>query len=139
MHTDCRHFAGAVPCTCPKRDGRPCGDCSTYAPAERRLLIVKLAAAGDVLRTTSILPAMRRRWPNAQITWITDRRSVPLLTDNPLIDRVIAADAAPPRLLVERFDAAYGLDPDADGGGPLAIARGEGRFGFTLDERGTVG
>lgn len=138
MHTDCRHFTGAVPCTFHKRDGRPCGDCSTYAPAERRLLIVKLAAAGDVLRTTSILPAMRRRWPNAQITWITDRRSVPLLTDNPLIDRVIAADAAPPRLLVERFDAAYGLDPDADGGALLAIARAEARFGFTLDERGTV-
>jgi ADP-heptose:LPS heptosyltransferase len=63
---------------------------------------------------------------------------VPLLAGNPMVDGVIPADAAVPRLLAERFDAAYGLDPDADGGALLALAKAHAYFGYRLDERGVV-
>jgi ADP-heptose:LPS heptosyltransferase len=135
---DCRHFSGALPCTPHKRDGRTCDRCGDYEPVAHRLLIVKLAAAGDVLRTTCILPALRDAWPGAQITWVTERGAIPLLEDNPLIDRIVARQDAIERLMVERFDVGFGLDPDEQGGALMAIARCRERFGYALDDRGRV-
>ena len=138
MHLDCRHFTGALPCAAHKRDGSVCDRCRDYERVSRRILIVKLAAAGDVLRTTCVLPAMRHAWPGAQITWVTERSAMPLLEDNPLIDRVIARQDALERLMVERFDAGFGLDPDEAGGALMAMARCGERFGYALDDRGRV-
>jgi len=138
MLIDCRHFSGALPCAAHKRDGRACDRCGDYARVSRRILIVKLAAAGDVLRTTCVLPAMRQAWPGAQITWVTERSAIPLLQDNPLIDRVVARQDALERLRVERFDAGFGLDPDEAGGALMAMARCGERFGYALDDRGRV-
>src|SRR5919106_739866 len=139
MRPDCRHFDGSVPCAFHKRDGRACDDnCRDHARVSGRILVVKLAAAGDVLRTTSVLPALRRAHPDAQITWITERQAMPLLDDNPLIDRVVARDTAVERLMVERFDLGLGLDPDHQGGALLALARCDARAGYILDESGRV-
>ena len=138
MRLDCRHFTGALPCAAHKRDGRACDRCGDYERVDHRILIVKLAAAGDVLRTTCVLPAMRDAWPGAQITWVTERSAIPLLEDNPLIDRVVARQDALERLTVERFDAGFGLDPDEAGGALMAMARCGRRFGYALDDRGRV-
>src|SRR6266850_1284015 len=54
IHTDCRHYKGSMPCIFHKKDGRLCEGCVEYSPTKARVLIVKLAAVGDVLRTTSI-------------------------------------------------------------------------------------
>jgi heptosyltransferase-2 len=35
-----------------------CGDCPCFAPRGERILIIKLGAPGDVLRTTCLLPAL---------------------------------------------------------------------------------
>src|SRR4029079_9699300 len=101
MLIDCRRFTGSLPCAPHKRHGRPCEECDQYEPAAHRLVIVKLGAAGDVLRPTCVLPATRQAWPRAQITWITERSAMPLLADNPLIDRVIARQDAAQAALVE--------------------------------------
>lgn len=55
-----------------------------------RILIVKLSALGDVLRTTSLLGPLRRRRPRAEIWWVTAPAAAPLLRRNPLIKRVLA-------------------------------------------------
>ena len=139
MRPDCRHFTGAIPCVFHKRDGRACDErCEDYSRVTCRILIVKLAAAGDVLRTTCILPALRHAYPGAQITWITERAAMPLLEGNPLIDRIVARDSAAERLLVERFDLGLGLDPDEQGGALLALARCTDRAGYVLDDAGRV-
>ena len=72
MLIDCRHFTGSTPCDFHKLDGRCCDRCAEYERTTVRILIVKLAAAGDVLRTTCVLPALRAAWPGCQITWITE-------------------------------------------------------------------
>ena len=51
LHTDCRHYQGSMPCVFHKREGRLCDGCVDYDPIRSRILIVKLAAIGDVLRT----------------------------------------------------------------------------------------
>jgi heptosyltransferase-2 len=53
-----------------------------------RVLIIKTGALGDVLRTTALLPALRRLHPGAEITWVTAAPALPLLEQNPLIDRL---------------------------------------------------
>lgn len=40
-----------------------------------RILVIKLDAAGDVLRSTSILPAFKKENPNLSIWWITENSS----------------------------------------------------------------
>lgn len=138
MRIDCRHFSGSAPCGFHKRDGRACDRCGDYERAAFRILIVKLAAAGDVLRTTCILPALHRAHSGAQITWVTERPAMPLLEGNPLIDRIVPRDTAVERLMVEEFDLGLGLDVDAEGGALFALARCRTRAGYLLDGAGRV-
>ena len=44
---------------------------------------------GDVLRTTALLPGLKRKYPDSSIFWAVDAESVDLLRNNPLVDRII--------------------------------------------------
>jgi len=44
----------------------------------------KPIAVGDVLRTTSLLPGLHRRWPGAHVTWVTSPAAAELFRGNPL-------------------------------------------------------
>ena len=89
LHTDCRHFQGSRPCIPHKKDGVVCASCASYEPVSLRILIIKLDSMGDVLRTTSILPALREEHPACFITWITRREAVELIANNPLLDELL--------------------------------------------------
>ena len=67
LKPDCRHFPGDRPCVYNKTEGVMCDVCSHYSVAATRILIIKLDAVGDVLRTTSILHGLREKYPNSGI------------------------------------------------------------------------
>lgn len=137
LHLDCRHFRGDRPCRPHKQHGVECPGCPHYDPLRTRALIVKLAAAGDVLRSTSILPALHAAYPGLHVSWITAAGAVPLLERNRWIDRVIPfRGALPVELAAERFDLVINLDAAPDSCALATAARGERRKGFGLDERG---
>ncbi|MDP1729516.1 MAG: glycosyltransferase family 9 protein [archaeon] len=48
----------------------------------------RITSLGDVLRTTAIL----HKYPNSQITWLTSDEAIPLLTENPHINRLLTLD-----------------------------------------------
>lgn len=135
---DCRSYRGSMPCAPHKRDGRTCDACADYDPIRARVLIVKLGAMGDVLRTTSLLAPLRSRWPSAHITWITEPAAMPVLAGHPLIDRIVSPADAVPVLLVERFDVVYGLEADPQSAVLATLARANAKAGFTCDDRGVV-
>ncbi|MCI5051706.1 MAG: glycosyltransferase family 9 protein [Simkaniaceae bacterium] len=56
-----------------------------------KILIVKVGAIGDVVMALPTLEAARRKWPEAEITWMCGKRVAPLVraTD---IDRVVEVD-----------------------------------------------
>jgi heptosyltransferase-1 len=54
-----------------------------------RILIVRLSAIGDVVMASGLIPALRARWPEARISWLTEPTTVPLLRHNPRLDEVI--------------------------------------------------
>lgn len=56
-----------------------------------QLLILKTGALGDVLRTTSILPGLRRRYPDLSVTWLTAPSAKDLVRLHPGVDRVLTA------------------------------------------------
>lgn len=127
-----------MPCQFHKGDGRVCAGCPDYDPIQTRVLVIKLAAAGDVLRTTAILPALGRRFPRAQVTWVTEPSAVPLLQRNPFIDRILTTVDCAATLMVERFDVTIAPDADQTTATLASLARTRTRVGFVVDERGIV-
>jgi ADP-heptose:LPS heptosyltransferase len=82
---DCKHFTGYKPCF-PYVDCL--GECADNVPRGKRILIVNLDAMGHVLVTTSLLPAIKRKYPKSHISWITLANAAGLLENNQYLDRV---------------------------------------------------
>jgi ADP-heptose:LPS heptosyltransferase len=135
---DCRHYRGDRPCGPHKREHVACDRCPHYDPCSLRILIVKLAADGDVLRTTCLLPSLRKAYPTAQITWITEKSAEPLLRNNPFIDRIWAP---PERYLVhllnERFELVINTDAESSACHLAALAKAPRKRGFVGGRNGT--
>jgi heptosyltransferase I len=57
-----------------------------------RILIVKLGSIGDIIHTLPAVAAIRQAMPQAEISWVVERRASEILRDNPILDRVIEVD-----------------------------------------------
>ena len=57
-----------------------------------RILIVKLGSIGDIVHTLPSLAAIRKALPDAEISWVVERRAAEILRDNPILDRLIEVD-----------------------------------------------
>lgn len=53
------------------------------------ILIVKLSAIGDVIHTLPSLSALRRLYPEADITWVIEEAASDIIKDNPCLNRTI--------------------------------------------------
>src|SRR4030042_5522461 len=71
IHSNCRDFRGDIPCRPHKEKGVHCSDCADYAPMKERILIIKLGAAGDVIRTTPLIHRIDKEFPDAELHWLT--------------------------------------------------------------------
>lgn len=140
LRTDCRHVRWDRPCAPHKLRGKVCATCDEYDQVRHRVLMVKLAATGDVLRTTSFLPAIHATWPGARVTWVTAPAAVGLFGNNPFVDEVLStADAVTAaRLSTEDFDVVLCPDADPDAAALAAMARARERRGFVRDSAGRV-
>ncbi len=139
LQPDCRHFPGDRPCRFNKESGQLCDGCPHYATAGTRILIIKLAALGDVLRTTVILPGIKAEFPDSTITWLTAPGALDLLKGNPLIDELWALDAeAALRLTVREFDVVFSPDADPHAATLAAAVKAPEKRGMVLHPRGHV-
>ncbi|HUB24158.1 MAG TPA: lipopolysaccharide heptosyltransferase II [Tepidisphaeraceae bacterium] len=57
--------------------------------APRRILIFKPSAIGDVVHTLPILNLLKRRWPEAKISWLLTPICAPLVEGHPQVEEVI--------------------------------------------------
>jgi ADP-heptose:LPS heptosyltransferase len=139
IHTDCLHYRSSAPCSFHKRTGRSCGDCGEYAPADNRILIVKLDAMGDVLRTTTCLEPLKGQHPRSHVTWITRANAVPLLAGNPRVDRILTVESNYLEFVhAEEFDLALGPDTDSLAATIMRLAHAHEKRGFISDRKGGV-
>jgi ADP-heptose:LPS heptosyltransferase len=135
---DCRFFLGDRPCVWHKQSGALC-TCPHYEGIRERLLIVKLDAMGDVLRSTALLPPLAEVHPAASITWITRKESIPLLERNPYVTEVLELGGETlVHLQTRTFDRVINLDASKTSAALATMARSARKDGFVLDERGCV-
>lgn len=133
--TDCRLFTGYRPC----HPGRVCDGCEHYDPIQGEVLIINLDAMGDVVRTTAQLPALRRAWPRARISWLTRPRALPLLAGHPLLDRAIPLGLeALCELRARQFDLLLCVDKGRVACGLATTLQAHTKRGFGLDEHGAI-
>jgi heptosyltransferase-2 len=73
------------------------------------ILIVKLGAIGDVLRTTSLLPGLKQKYYPAKIDWITAAAARELLVNNLFISHLWSWEE---RNQLGAYDLVIGLEDD---------------------------
>jgi ADP-heptose:LPS heptosyltransferase len=112
LKLDCRNYRGDRPCAAGVPGVCP-ADCRAYEPLGHRILLIKLAALGDVIRTAALLPGLKQLWPRSQITWVSRPSGVRVLANHPLIDRRLPLDAETlSHIEHERFDLCLSLDKE---------------------------
>src|SRR2546426_467248 len=134
LKLDCRHFRGDVPCRPHKLHGVHCvdergGACVHYEAARKRILIIKLGAIGDVIRTTPLLTRLREVEPHSEIWWVTlTPEVVP-----PSVDMILPFSARSVAILqATPFDAVFNLDKDREACALCVQVNAPVKKGFTL-------
>ena len=117
--------------------------------AYRRILVIRLGAMGDIIHTLPAVASMKHGIPRSRITWIVEKRWVPLIDGNPYVDEIVSFDrssfgafrAAWHRLRAERFEFAVDFQGLLKSALVATVARPEKIFGFhqsLLRERAAV-
>jgi len=136
LKTDCRFFRGDIPCKPHKQSGVHCVDsdgntCPYYDPVEEKILIIKLGAVGDVIRTTPLLHKLKEAHPRAKIFWLTLTPEIlPSLVDEPLdfsLRSIVVLQSM-------QFDILYNLDKDREACALCAQISARIKRGFILKD-----
>jgi len=132
--TDCKHFRGDEPCVFYKETGIECSECSNYIPLKEKILIIKLGAIGDVIRTTPLLVRIRKDKPNSQIFWLTQH---PEFLPDDLIDVILTPNVTDlAYLFANKFDIIYNLDKAKTACAITQLLESNVKKGFVLDKFG---
>lgn len=130
---DCRHFNGYKPCGL---HAECAPGCPSYDRPAERILIVHLGAIGAVLRSTSLLRAIKRKYPSSHLTWVTKAPADQLLRHNPLIDKVLPLSLETElQLRTLFFTVGFVIDKDPVAAGILKGTKVDRMFGFTVMSR----
>lgn len=129
IETKCRHFRGDVPCKPHKQHGVHCDDCAYKDITKENILIIKLGAIGDVIRTTPLLHRLKQEYPDARIWWLT--RTPEILPD--VVDVKLPFTLESVMVLTEtRFSIAYNFDKDREACALMNKIRARKKYGFDL-------
>jgi heptosyltransferase-2 len=131
--TGCRYFSGYKPCGKSANCNESCvhKDIPTTS-----ILIVHLGAIGAVARSTSLLPAIKRKYPSSRIYWITDAPADQLLKNNNYIDRVLTSDfEGLMTLKAMEFDVGFVIDKSLKAQGLLKSTQVDIVYGFVCEGR----
>jgi lipopolysaccharide heptosyltransferase I len=84
--------------------------------APKKILIIKPSALGDIVHTLPVLNLLKRRWPEAEISWLVGSSFAGLLEGHPQLQEVIRFDRhrfakawRNPRALIEMLSFGAGL------------------------------
>lgn len=128
---DCKFFRGNIPCSPNKKNGSVCSTCEQYQPISKRILIIKLGALGDVIRTTPLIAKYKELYPHCHITWLTQS---PDVLPEKEIDVILKPDAFS-LLLIENssFDIAINLDKELEACLLLTKTTATEKYGYAFD------
>jgi len=126
---DCKYFRTAIPCLPNKQTGVVCPTCNVYEPKGKTILIIKLGALGDVIRTTPLIAYYRNLYPQVHFTWLT--LSPDVLPKND-IDVILKYDFTSVYTIERtKFDIAINLDKDPEACMLLAGVSATEKYGYS--------
>jgi lipopolysaccharide heptosyltransferase I len=108
----------------------------SHAPAPEsvsRILVIRLSALGDVIRTLPLLPPLKARYPAARIAWLCEPANRPVLDRQPLLDEILEF----PRASLARDLARGRLPATLRTLRQVARSLRQRRFDLVLDAQGT--
>ncbi|MEK6824284.1 MAG: glycosyltransferase family 9 protein, partial [Nanoarchaeota archaeon] len=76
----------------------------------QKIVIIKLGADGDVLRTIPLVEAIKNKYPDSNITWVTRPSISEMLVGLPFVTRVLIM----PCVIDESFDFLYNFDMETE-------------------------
>ncbi|MCL2485802.1 MAG: glycosyltransferase family 9 protein [Endomicrobia bacterium] len=144
VYTDCANFPLDRPCKYQKNDNAVCDKCDKYVSLSKtqgitRILIIKLGAMGDVLRTTFILEGLKQNYPESEISWIVSKKNAAVLEDNSFINNIIYNDEKTPEYLaLNYFDIVVNLDLAPESLALAKLSNNSKILGYVLDNKRNV-
>jgi len=136
----CKKFSGYKPCISYKNCLE--NGCQADIPENHtgvKILIISLEALGAVLCNTAILPAIKRKFPESTIYWLTMENAQKLLYNNKFIDRVFVWNDEQ-RMILRNIEFDYVMNSDKS---DYACAftnelNAKTKLGFLLNEDGKI-
>lgn len=130
--SDCIHYRGDIPCRPHKERNFHCNSCEVYQKVTHRILIIKLGAMGDVIRTTPLVLRYKKLYPNCKITWLT---LTPDILPKNEIDEILSFKLESILYIQETtWDIAINLDKEKEAGALFKRVIAKEKFGYTLDQ-----
>ncbi|MEG8947369.1 glycosyltransferase family 9 protein [Rosettibacter firmus] len=130
---DCKNFTGYKPCY----PGYNCLEqgCKDENKFGKKILIIALEAMGSVLMTTAQLPAIKRKYPESTIYWLTLKNSADILKNNPYIDKLFIYDYENISILTEmEFDLVLNSDKSVKAGALTMKLKAKEKLGFGINK-----
>jgi ADP-heptose:LPS heptosyltransferase len=133
----CKRFTGYKPCY-PDHNCWTDG-CKDNIVIGTKILIINFDAMGDVLMTTAQLPALKRKYPDSTIHWVTLSVSAALLKNNPLVDQVFAYNPESLSIISQiEYDFVLNVDKSQRSCALLNSVKAKRKLGFGLNKDGKI-
>ncbi len=136
---DCKSFPGVYACDILKAENyKDCSECNYYEPYSKKILILKLGAIGDVIRTTTILNGLRKKYgEDIHITWVVGNESYDFIKNNKYINKALLFNEETKlRLEQEKFDILLSLEITPPSTLLANLANAKEKFGYYFNEDG---
>jgi|TARA_Y100000310_G_C20703189_1_gene832001 heptosyltransferase-2 len=78
------------------------------------VLVIKLGAIGDVIRTTAILPGLNDKYKDCKVDWVTKKDSFDILKNNNFINKIYLIGSDINSIKDNEYDLIINLDDDYD-------------------------
>jgi len=91
-----------------------------------KIVIIKLGALGDVIRTIPILEAIKDKYPKSEILWVTKKASLEVLENNPAINKILTL----PVQINKEFDILYNFDIEKEATNLATEINAKKKYGF---------
>lgn len=128
LRTDCIHYRGDRPCLPHIQHGHTCS-CEQYLPIERHGVIIKLGAAGDVLRTTPLLRAIKNSTASTRVLFVTH---FPDCIPSDAAEAIRPDALTFERLKSKKWDFCWNLDKDIEACLLNEVVHSDHKRGFGL-------
>ena len=95
-----------------------------------KILVIKLGAKGDVIRTLPIAKALKEKHPDSILTWVTKENIKGILSTSQHIDKLLTL----PYETEEEFDTLYNFDIEKEATDLAKKIKAKNKFGFYSEE-----